>query len=57
MSNKLALKGNIGLRKKTNMASSLWQLHLVSHILAKSYTAGHFRAIDDQVNMAPKDRS
>ena len=24
------------------------------HILAKSYTAGHCRAFDDQVNMAPK---
>ena len=27
LSNKLALKGNIGLPKYTNMASFLWQLH------------------------------
>ena len=28
-----------------------------THILAKSYTAGHYQAIGDQVTMAPNDRS
>ena len=29
----------------------------ITQILAKSYTAGHYRATGDQVNMAPKERS
>ena len=36
----------------------IWLLpsgNYVTHILAKSYTAGHHRAIADQVDMAPKD--
>ena len=50
LSNKLALKGNIGLHNK-----QIWlppSGNYITHILAKSYTAGHYRAMGDQVNMA-----
>ena len=55
LSNNLVLKCNVGLRK----CSQLWipPCNYITYVLVQSDTAGHYRTIGDQANVALKDRS